>query len=61
MFLVSLYGKMDGVERRLDAGVLVNGGRFEINQLIFADDTVLMADSEEKLCRLESEFCRVYK
>ena len=28
-----------------------NGGRFEINQL-FADDTALVADSEEKLCRL---------
>ena len=27
----------------------VNGGRFEINQLIFADDTALVADSEEKL------------
>ena len=33
-----------------------NGGRFEINQL-FADDTALVADSEEKLC----EFGRVYK
>ena len=28
-----------------------NGGRFEINQLLFADDTALVADSEEKLCR----------
>ena len=27
-----------------------NGGRFEINQLLFADDTALVADSEEKLC-----------
>ena len=36
-----------------------NGGRFEINQLLFSDDTVLVADSEEKLCRLVSEFCRV--
>ena len=33
-----------------------NGGRFEINQLLFADDTALVADSEEKLCRLASEF-----
>ena len=32
-----------------------NGGRFEINQLLFADDTALVADSEEKLCRLVSE------
>ena len=33
----------------------------EINQLLFADDTALgalvAADSEEKLCRLVSEFC----
>ena len=37
-----------------------NGGRFEINQLLFADDTALVADSEEKLwCRLVSEFCTV--
>ena len=33
----------------------VNGGRFEINQLVFSDDTALVADSE-KLCRLTSEF-----
>ena len=25
----------------------VNGGSFEINQLLFADDTALAADSEE--------------
>ena len=37
-----------------------NGGRFEINQLLFADDTALVADSE-KLCRLVSEFGRVCK
>ena len=36
-----------------------NGGRFEINQLLFADDTALVADSEKKLCRLVSEFGRV--
>ena len=35
-----------------------NGDRFEINQLLFADDTALVADSEEKLCRLVSEFGR---
>ena len=32
-----------------------NGGRFEINQLLFADDTALVADLEEKLHRLVSE------
>ena len=37
----------------------VIGGRFEINQLLFADDTALLADSEEKLCRRVSEFGRV--
>ena len=36
-----------------------NGGRFEINQLLFANDTALVADSEEKLCRLVSECGRV--
>ena len=39
----------------------VNGGRFEINQLQFAVDTALVADSEEKLCILVSEFGRVCK
>ena len=38
-----------------------NGSRFEINQLIFADDTALVTDSEEKLCRLASEFGKVCK
>ena len=37
----------------------MDGDRFEINQLLFADDTALVADSEEKLCRLVSEFGRV--
>ena len=49
---VSLLGK--GLER-----LSANGGRFEINQLLFADDTALVGDSEEKLCRLVSEFGRV--
>ena len=38
-----------------------NAGRFEINQLLFADDTAPAADEEEKLCRLVSEFGRVCK
>ena len=37
----------------------VNGGRFKINQLLFADDTALVTDSDLKLCRLVSEFGRV--
>ena len=38
----------------------VDGDRFEINLLLF-DDAVLVADSEEKLCRLVSEFGRVFE
>ena len=53
---------MDGVVLAVNVRVLgkglellrANGGRFEINQLPFADDTALVADSEEKLCRLMS-------
>ena len=48
---------MDGMVREVNVTVLrkrlellsANGGRFEINQLLFAD-TALVADSEEKLC-----------
>ena len=62
-WLFNVY--MDGVMREVNTGVLgkrmellsVNGGRFEVNQLLFADDTALVADSE-KLCRLVSEFGR---
>ena len=36
-----------------------NCGRFEITQLLFTNDTALVADSEETLCRLVSEFGRV--
>ena len=31
----------------------------QINQLLFVDDTALVADSEKKLCRLLSEFGKV--
>ena len=57
---------MDGVVREVNVRVFgkglellsANDGRFEIIQLLFADDTVLLADSG-KLCRLVSEFVRV--
>ena len=49
---VSMLGK--GLEL-----LSVNGGRFEINQRLFADDTALVVDSEKKLYRLVSEFSRV--
>ena len=61
-WLCNVY--MDGVVCEVNVRVLgkeleslsANDGRFEINQLLFADDTALVADSEEKLCRLVSEF-----
>ena len=66
-WLFNVY--MDGVVVVLEVNVRVlgkglellsaNGGRLEINQLLFADDTTLVADSEEKLCRFVSEFGRV--
>ena len=60
--LFNLY--VDGVVREVNARVLekglellsANDGRFEINQLLFPDDTALVADSEQKLCRLVTEF-----
>ena len=60
-------GYVYGVVREVNVRVLgkwvellcVNGGRFEINQQLFADDTAVVADSEEKLCRLVSQFGRV--
>ena len=64
-WLIKVY--MDGVVREANVRVLgkgiellsANGGRFEINQLLRADDTALVSDSEEKLCRPVSEFGRV--
>ena len=58
---------MDGVVREVNVRVLgkglelpsANSGRFEINQLLFTDDPALVANSEEKLCRLVCEFGRV--
>ena len=52
--MVIILGKGTGRQR-----LSVIGGRFEINQLLFADDTALVADSEEKLCKLVSEFGRL--
>ena len=58
---------MHGVIREVNVRVLgkglellsANSGRFEINQLLFADDTALVADSEEQLCILVSGFGRL--
>ena len=58
---------MDGLVREVNVRVLgkwpellsANVGIFGINQLLYEDDTALVADPEEKLCRLVSEFGRV--
>ena len=50
-WLFNVY--MDGVVREVNVRVVrkglellsVNGGRFEINKMLFADDTALVADS----------------
>ena len=65
LWLFNVY--MDGAVRERNVRVLgkglellsANGGRFETNQQLFADDTALLVDSEEKLFRLVSEFGRV--
>ena len=61
-WLFNLY--TDGVVREVNARVLGRGLKLvdgndndrELNQLLFADDTVVVADSERKLCQLVTEF-----
>ena len=63
------YVYRDGSVREVNGRVLgkrlellnAYGGRFEINRLLFADDTALLADLQEKFCRLVSEFGRVFE
>ena len=58
---------IDGVVREVNTRVLGRGLKlvdgnsngWELNQLLFADDSVVMADSERKLCQLVTEFGRV--
>ena len=69
MSLWSFNVYMDGMVREVNVRELgkglellsANGSRFEINQLLCADDTALVADSEATLCGLMSEFRRVCK
>ena len=61
-WLFNLY--MDGVVREVQAKTLGKGAQFlgdgeekwEVSQMLFADDTVLVKDSEKKLERLVEEF-----
>ncbi|XP_068229349.1 uncharacterized protein [Palaemon carinicauda] len=64
-WLFNLY--VDRVVKEVKALVLERGLKmiagnnyeWETNQLLFADDTILVTDSEEKLGRLVTEFGRV--
>ena len=66
-WLFNLY--IDEVVREVNASMVghglkptdVNENALQLNQLLFADDTVVVADSEEKLCQLVTEFGRVCK
>ena len=58
---------IDGVIREVNTEVLGRGLKWvdgndsgwELNQLLFADDTVVVADSKRKLCQLVTEFVKV--
>ena len=64
-WLFNLY--IDGVVREVNVLVfgrglkLVDGNdnEWELNQLLFMDDTVVVADSERKLCQLVTDFGRI--
>ena len=64
-WLFNLY--IDGMVREVNARVLGrrlkmldgNDNEWELNQLLLADDTVVVADSERKLYQLVTEFGRV--
>ena len=51
-----MLGCLQGKELKL---LCANYDWFEVNQLLFADGTALVADSTEKLSILMSEFIRV--
>ena len=63
--MFNLY--IDGLVIEVNARVLGRGlklvdgndNEWELNQLLFADDTVVVANSERKLCQLVTEFGRV--
>ena len=64
LWLFNMY--MDGVVREVNARVLCNGcelwngnERLRLNQLLFADDAALVADSVENLQKIVVEFGRV--
>ena len=67
MWLCNLY--TDGVVTEVNTRVLGRGlklvdgndNEWELNQLLYADDTVVVADYERKLCQLVTEFGRVYE
>ena len=63
-WLFNVY--VDGIFREVNVRVLekwlellsANGGNFEINQLLFENDIIKVADSVDKLYRVVNEFGR---
>ncbi len=66
-WLFNVY--MDGVARQVNARMLgrdlglvdVDGREWNLNHVLFADDTALVLDSERRLRQLVEEFARVCK
>uniref|UniRef100_A0A8C8DHP6 ribonuclease H n=1 Tax=Oryzias sinensis TaxID=183150 RepID=A0A8C8DHP6_9TELE len=63
LFNVYMDGVVKEVNERVSGTVVsmmkTDGSEWSVNQLLFADDTALVADSEESLARLVEEFGRV--
>ena len=56
MFIFLYHARVRGRGLKLVDG---NDNEGELNQLLFADDAVVVADSERKLCQLLTEIGRV--
>ena len=52
-------GVFESFQFQFNKYIILHDNEWELNQLLFADDTVVVADSERKLCQLGTEFGRV--
>ena len=51
--------QLDGVFREVNARDEQGGNNWRVNQLLYADDTVLLGDLKENIQRLLNEFNKV--